>query len=668
MARLQSQRTIAVSSPLGDDVLLLRSMSGTERLGGLFEYDLDLVSEDLAVKHEDLLGQALTVRLLLPDHQHRYFNGHVSRFAQVGHDGALGYYQATMVPWLWFLSRTADCRIFQEKTVPDIVKALFREHGYTDFDEALTGSYRTWGYCVQYRETDFNFVSRLMEQEGIYYYFRHEENKHVLVLSDSYSSHEQISGYEEVPYYPPDEAAVREREHVTDWTITKEVQPGGYVHTDFDFKLPRKDLLAKRSNPQAHALAEYEIYDYPGEYFESADGENYARVRIEELQADYELAQGEGNARGFTVGGLFKLVNYPREDQNREYLIVSANHQLQSDVFGSSGEGAAGPVYACGFTALDAQIPYRPPRTTPKPVVQGPQTATVVGKAGEEIWTDEHGRVKLQFHWDRYGKSDENSSCWIRVSQVHAGKGFGGIDIPRVGEEVVVECLEGDPDRPIVTGRVYNGDNRPPTDLPKAGMVSGLKSNSTPGGGGFNQMLMDDTQGKEKLTVHAQYDMDTTVENDQTLTVHNNHTSTIDANETGHVKGNRSITVDGNQETAVQGTRTEHVTGSEEVTIDAATKHAINANFTRNVTGDYVLSADGNVKDDAGANWESTAGTKALLKAPAITIEGDSKIEIVCGGSSIKLEPAQITISSGSGSVMVYGPGVDVKGGKIQLN
>jgi type VI secretion system secreted protein VgrG len=700
MAEIQAARQVEIITPLGDDVLLFHSMTATEELGRLFQFELNLLSIEPNLKFEDLLGQNVTIRLDLPDDKKRYFNGFVSRFSQAGTFDDFNAYSATVHPWLWFLTRTADCRIFQEKKVPDIIKEVFRDLGFTDFEETLSGSYRTWEYCVQYRETDFNFVSRLMEQEGIYYYFKHEIDKHTLVLADSVSSHEAFPGYEKLPYFPPDENLRRERDHIYDWNISQQVQPGIYALEEFDFKKPKANLEVKSSIQREHARAKMEIFDYPGEYVQTGDGEAYARARIEELQAEYEQVQGQGNARGLSVGSLFELTDYLREDQNREYLIVSATHEVESDAYSSGSGSEAQEAYSCSFTALHSKQPYRAPRTTPKPMVQGPQTAIVVGKAGEEIWADKYGRVKIQFHWDRYGKLDENSSCWVRVSHPTAGKNWGSVQIPRIGQEVIVDFLEGDPDLPIITGRVYNADQMPPFELPGSGMVSGMKSNTTPGGGGYNEMSMNDTKGKEQVTVHAQYDMSTTVEHDQTLTVHNNRTSTIDVDDTETVTGNQTISVDGNQQTSVKGnqtlsvdgnqqitvkgnreetvdgtenitinsSRTEHVTGSEEVTIDGATKHAINADFTRNSTGNYTLTSDGNIKTDAGSNWEGHGGAKALLKAPEIKIEGQSKIEIVCGGSSITLEPAKITVSSGSGSIDIHAPGVDVKGGKIQLN
>ncbi len=495
MSRTQENRSIGVTTPLGNDVLLLRSMSGSEQLGRLFEYQLDLVSEAPDIDFSQLVGDKMTVRLEKLDGETRYFNGFVSRFSQVGFVGAYTRFRAILVPWFWFLTRNADCRIFQNMTVPDIIKEIFGDRGFSDFEESLTGEYRTWDYCVQYRETDFNFISRLMEQEGIYYYFKQEENLHTMVLSDAYASHEPIPGCEEIPFYPPDDGAIRERDYIDHWTVTHQVKPGIFAHNDFDFEVPRKNLHAKSIIQREHAKSDYEVYDSPGEYIESSDGDSYARIRIEELQSSFETFQGEGNAQGLTVGGLFNLINLPREDQNKEYLVVSTNYQLQSNILDADGADAEGPTFSCYFTTIDAQTPYRPERQTAKPTIQGPQTAIVVGPSGEEIWTDEYARVKVQFHWDRYGESNENSSCWIRVSQIWAGAGWGAMHIPHVGHEVIVEFLEGDPDRPIITGRVYHGNNKPADDLP------GEKTKSVNRSFGDNDFVVEDKEGDKHILI-----------------------------------------------------------------------------------------------------------------------------------------------------------------------
>lgn len=563
MALLQAARSVEITTPLGEDVLLFHRMTASEQLGRLFQLQLDLFSEEPDIAFEDILGQNITVRLSLPGDKERYFNGYVSHFSHLGTYKDFNNYVAIVHPWFWFLTRTADCRIFQGRTVPDIIKSVFKDHGFSDYEESLSGQYRTWEYCVQYRETDFNFVSRLMEQEGIYYYFKHEKTKHIMVLSDSVCSHDPYPGYEQLPYYPPNDSLRRERDHIFEWNVAQGVQPGSYTLNDFDFTRPKANIEVRSTIQRDHARAAMEIYDYPGEYNDTCDGEAYVRARIEELQMAHEQVQGRGNARGIAAGSLFSLTDYAREDQNREYLIVSATHQVESDLYASGPEADATPVYTSNFSALNSKQPFRPSRATPKPMVQGPQTAIVVGPAGEEIYTDKYGRVKVSFHWDRYSQSNETSSCWIRVAQVWAGKQWGGIHIPRIGQEVIVEFLEGDPDRPIITGRVYNNDNMPPYALPAHATQSGIKSRSSQGANAsnFNELRFEDKKGAEEIHLHGEKnwtieiknDKNQTVDHDETLSVANNRTKTIGKNQSESIGNDLTLTV-GKKSTAQVGT------------------------------------------------------------------------------------------------------------------
>ncbi|MFQ5506932.1 MAG: type VI secretion system Vgr family protein, partial [Planctomycetota bacterium] len=590
-----TKRSIGLTTPLDADALLFHRMTSKEQLGRMFEFDLELLSEDEQIKLENVLGQSMTVRLDLPDGSQRWFNGLVSKFAQAGRAGNYARYQATLRPWLWFLTRSADCRIFQEMTVPAIIKEVFSKHGFTNLTDNLTGSYREWDYCVQYRETDFNFVSRLMEQEGIYYHFAHEDGKHDLVLCDSYSSHEPIPGYEEIPYFPPSTGAERERDHIFHWSVSQEVQSGAFALNDFDFEKPKADLLTRSVVSREHAASDHEIYDYPGEYRSAGDGETYVRTRIEEQQARYEHFRGEGNAAGVAAGGLFKLTGCPRDDQNREYLLISATHSLESNEYESAAK-ALGPGYGSSFTAIDAKQPFRPARLTPKPLVQGPQTAIVVGPAGEEIWTDKYGRVKVQFHWDRYGESNENSSCWVRVAQVWAGKSWGGIQIPRINQEVLVEFLEGDPDRPIITGRVYNADHMPPYELPANQTQSGIKSRSTKGGSAenFNEIRMEDLKGSEVLYIHAEKDQSIVVENDQSISVGNDRTENIGNDRSLAVGGNKSESVEKNKTVGIAGNHSESIDGEMTLSVDKSRTMVVKKDLTETVDASMTVS----VKDD----------------------------------------------------------------------
>ncbi|NTU60306.1 MAG: type VI secretion system tip protein VgrG, partial [Deltaproteobacteria bacterium] len=608
-------------------------------LGQPFEYQLELVSSNEQVKFEDLLGHPFTVKIGLPYGGTRCFHGLVSRFAQGGRLGDDVVYRATLRPWLYFLSRTADCKIFQDEKTVDIVKHIFREAGFSDFEERLSGSYANRPYCVQYRESDLNFVSRLLEQEGIYYFFRHEEEKHVLVLADSYSAHEPIHGQDAIPYYPPTDNVVRDEDHVWEWNISKEVQSGAYALNDFDFEKPRAGLLVKSSTSRQHPHADYEVYDYPGEYLTTGDGGGYVDARLRELQSQYEEVSGEGNARGITPGGLFTLTEAPRDDQNREYLVVSATCEILSEEYRSGTRSSAGPEYSCTFTAIDSQEVYRPPRTARRPFVQGPQTATVVGKSGEEIWTDKYGRVKVQFHWERDAKHDETSSCWVRVAQVWAGKGWGGIHVPRVGQEVIVDFLEGDPDRPIVTGRVYNADNMPPYDLPANATQSGIKSRSSKGGGAanFNEIRFEDKKGSEQVFVHAEKDLDITVENNRTLEV--------DANDTIHVKGSRKETIDSGETRTVTAGVTETISGGETRTVSGGLTETITGGETRTITGGITETVSGSeTRTISGGITETIAGAVTQTIAGGATITTPAAINITAVGGYNVMTPATKTV------------------------
>lgn len=502
----QRAREAAVDSPLGEDALLLRRMVAREELGQPFEFELDLLSEQ-EVEPRRILGEPAGVRLLLPAGAWRRFNGIVCRFERLGmHDRYLSY-RAVLRPRLWLLTRRSDCRIFKNKTVPEIVRSVLHEVGADDVSIRLRQKYPAREYCVQYRETHFDFISRLMEQEGIYYYFTHAENRHTMVLADSISAHQRETGYESIPYYPRANIRQREDDHIYDWTLAAEIQPGTYAHADFDFERPAARLLAQKSAPQAGAYPGGEIYDYPGRFTTPDDGQRYAGVRAEELGARYEVRHGEGNARGVQAGGLFALSGFPQDEENREYLVVSATHVIESDEF-ETGQAGDEEIYRCTFTAIHSQTPYRPPCRTPRPVVQGPQTAIVVGTS--DINTDRYGRVQVAFHWDR----KRETSCYVRVAQFWAGRQWGAMFLPRAGQEVVVEFLDGDPDRPVITGRVYNADEMPPYKLPDEATKSTVKSASTPGGGGGNEIRMEDKAGSEELYLHAQKDMNVVVEND----------------------------------------------------------------------------------------------------------------------------------------------------------
>ncbi len=626
----QHTRLVHVDSPLGPEVLQLQRLEGREELGRLFSHELELVSSNPALPLDALLGKPMSLALELPGGSRRYFHGIVARCSQGAGAGQFASYQVTLRPWLWLLTRTSDCRIFQNQKVPDIIKQVFRDLGFSDFEDALSRSYREWEYCVQYRETSFDFVSRLMEQEGIYYWFRHEQSRHILVLSDAYGAHQSPPNYASVPYYPPT-LEQRERDHFYDWHMAREVQSGSLSLNDYDFQRPGARLEVRSNIARPHAAADYPLYDYPGEYVQSQDGEQYARNRIEAIQAQHERVRLRGVVRGIGAGHLFRLSGYPRDDQNREYLVVGAEYRVVQELY-ETGSGGAGSQFESELDCIDASQSFRLLPQTPVPVVRGPQTAVVVGPKGEEIWTDQYGRVKVHFHWDRHDQSNENSSCWIRVSQAWAGKNWGSMQIPRIGQEVIVSFLEGDPDRPIITGRVYNAEQTVPYELPANATQSGMKSRSSKGGtpANFNEIRMEDKKGAEQLYIHAERNQDNLVENDASLSVGHDRNKSIGHDELARIGNNRTRAVKLNDTLLVGGAKSDSVTGTYLIEAGAQIRLVcgksvveFNADGTINISGSaFNLYASGNGNIDTGGRLDLNSGGASEVDAKGKGVQG----------------------------------------------
>jgi len=663
----QTDRLLRIDTPLGPDVLLLREFTGHEGLSQLFKYDLDLLTEGPFIDYGNIIGKAVAIRIELSGEEERLFHGYISRFAQTGSETGILHYRAEMVPWLWFLTRTADCRIFQNKTVPDIIEQIFQDLGFTDYRLSMEGTFEPLEYCVQYRETDFNFVTRLMEQYGIFYFFEHEETKHTLVLGNTVTVHQPLAIQAQVRWEPQGSGMLDE-DVITGLEFEKILMPGKFAHTDYNFKTPSTNLTA--DSPSLIDIGgnqQYEIFDFPGEYWTKAQGDTLARIRMETEEAQHFLITGSSTCREFASGYRFDLLDYEPNEMNQAYLLTSVSHMASmGNTYSPGGATAAGQEsYTNSFGCIPHSVLFRPPRMTPKPMVQGAQTAKVVGKPGEEIWTDEFGRIKVLFHWDREGKEreDDTCSCWIRVSQVHAGKGFGGVDIPRVGEEVIIGFLEGDPDQPIVIGRVYNQDNMPPNGLPDSGMTSGLKSNSTPGGGGNNCMMMDDTKGNEAININGQHNMSTTVGNDLSMTVTGgNETHTVSAGtQTVEIQGNTSLTVNA-------GDRIVNVTGSYKCDTTSEINLQAPSKITFTCGGSTITMEPGKITITAGGGASLTLDGNALMKS-----SGGS--EALLDGNAMMSSPGEATVEapkstlSGGGSTVVSdASGVAVSGPKISLN
>jgi len=546
----QKNRLLLLRTALEEDTLLPTSFMAIEALSELFRVSVEMSTElakNSGVTAQDLLGTRMCLSVSVgsdyEDGPRRHFNGIVSRFYEKDSDDRFQYFAAELVPWCWLLTLDLSCRIFQDKTVPQIAEAIFEEYKQryptlVAYHNSTTREHTRLDYCVQYRESSFNFICRLFEEEGIYYYFEHGPDGHTLVFTDARTTHKTC------PEQPIARRVLQSGwadfdSPILSWVQTQELRPGKYSLRDFHFQMPGQNLQVDEPSVLRNLVAEQiEVYDYPGEYASrftqsprsrevQPEAEKVVRLRMEELESTHKAISATSLCRAFTPGQKFDL--FDGTTRAGRFLLTRVEHRAKQSPWYVAEQGAPSDdePYLNTFTCLPEDIQFRPARLTPRPAVTGPQTALVVGKHGEEIWTDEFGRVKVQFHWDREGKNDENSSCWIRVSQPWAGSQWGSVSIPRVGQEVIVDFLEGDPDQPIITGRVYNASQMPPYKLPGEAHVMGFRSKSVKGKGS-NEISIHDAKDKEKVVIHAQKDMSTQVEQNQSTTVvHGNQTNEV---------------------------------------------------------------------------------------------------------------------------------------------
>jgi len=634
----QIERPFRFKTPLGEDALLLESFTGEERVSTPFRFVLQLLSDDPNIDMKGLLTKPAVLSIKLEDDSERHIHGILNRIklVEAGDDGK-AMYQAEMVPWLWFLTIYSNCRIFQNKSVPDIVEQIFKDRGFSDYQLKLQGSYQPREYCVQYRETDFNFVSRLLEDEGIFYFFEQTEDKHKLVLADDKSTFKACP-HKGKARYTPSLGGRLDEDTVLAVEEEYKVHTGTASLSDYDFEKPNTRLYATLSGSEP---AEY--YDYPGKYNSKSDGDRYAKIRLEEREVELVTVRGKSNCMGFECGYKFTLEEHFRDAANQDYTFIALHHNGKNTSY-RSGEPEQFE-YANEFEAIPNSVPFRPPRLARKPVIPSAQTAVVVGKSGEEIWTDKYGRVTVQFFWDREGKADENSSCWIRVAQGWAGKQWGSIYIPRIGQEVAVSFLEGDPDRPLITGSVYNADQMPPYALPGEQTKSTVKSYSSKGGGGFNEIRLEDKKGSEQVFVHGEKDMDIRVKNDRQEDI-------------GH---NRSLNVVNDKMEKVG--RDSHV----EVVRDAIGKIGrdlhleIAGKAATKITGSNSLAVTGDVIEEFKGNHSSQVTQNLYLKAMQVVIEASMGLTLKVGGNFITLDMSGIAIS-GTPMVQINSAGAALSG------
>ncbi len=638
MSYTQENRMIRIATPLGGDELLITGFNGEEGISQLFRFNLSLLSHNNSIAFDSIIGGNVTVSIVLDNGKERFFNGIVESFSQSdgtvpGENGEVfSRYTATLVPWLWLLTRTSDLRIFQEKSAVDIVEQILREKGFNDYTSKLSGQYTPRKYCVQYRETDFHFISRLLEEEGISYYFSHENGRHTLVLADAANAYSPCPHYEKVHYHHGSggEGGLLDADVITALKLKKEIKVGKYTLNDYNFETPNTKLLVQMEGIANLGPGEKEVYDYPGLYANRAEGEALSKVRIQKEEAEIATITGASDVRGLASGYSFTLGEYFREEMNnKKYLLTRVDHSVEQQGFGTGGSG--GNSYSNSFTCIPLYTPIRPPRSTPKPEIKGVQTAMVVGPAGEEIYTDEHGRIKVQFHWDREGQANEHSSCWMRVSQIWAGNGWGAMYIPRIGHEVIVDFLEGNPDRPIVIGSVYHGTNRPPYSLPDEKTQTTIKSNSSKGGGGFNEIRLQDKKGAEQVFIHGEKDFDLRVKNTRKEYIGNERHLTVEKDEFAQVKKSKHqlVTEDflekvgGDMHTTVGGDRVVKIGGRDHLTIDA----------------DFIMKTGSTTNIKSGKKVVIEAGSEITLKAGACNI--------VIGPDVVSITGPMVKINSG---------------------
>lgn len=653
MSWTQTDRLITLTTPLGQDTLLLAGFSGREAISELFSFHLDLLSEEAAVDFSKIIGQNVTISVTLSDETPRFINGIVSHFAMSGRDNRFTRYQMTVVPWAWKLTRFTDCRIFHNKKVQDILAYVFSSRGLTDYTFSLTESYSPLEYCVQYRETDFQFISRLMEEHGIFYFFQHEKNKHTMLIADSPSAHKPCSEQQNVGYNLV-AGGLDQADVVTAWRFEQQWRSGKCTLTDYNFTTPSTSLLA--SEPTIVSVggnADFELFDYPGGQTTRSEGTDVAKLRMQEEEATHLVAGGSSVCRAFIPGYKFNLTDHEQRSMNASYILTSVQHT--ASIAGTYSEEEE-DRYSNEFTCIPASVPFRPARRTPRPVVRGPQTAVVVGSRtgqdsgdtagggdGEEIWVDNYGRVKVLFPWDRASAC----SCWVRVSQDWAGKGWGAVSIPRVGQEVVVSFLEGDPDRPLITGRVYNAEQVTPYTLPQYGTRTTFKTRSSTGGGddNYNELRFEDKTGEEQVFVRGEKDYDTRIRNDSREWIGNDRSLIVKHDQKESVSGDVHLQVSGSQFEKIGGALHLQVSGDQLEKISGNLQHSVLGNLNHQTDGTISIQAGQNFYGKSGQNYAHQAGEMIHLKAGMMMVlEAGVQLSLKVGGNFIDIGPEGISI------------------------
>ncbi len=634
----QNKRLFYIDTPLGKDKLLVRKLHGREAMSEAFFFSVDVVSDDPRLNITELVGKKITLAIRQSDEtSFRYFNGYVRRAKNLPAVGFLAQFRLEVVPWLWLLTRTADCYIHQNKTVPEVVEWVFKKFGFTDYRLELRnpGNYGPWVYLTQYRETAFEFVNRLLEIEGIFYFFEQKQGKHTMVIADAPAAHQPCPHQARMKVERAfGRGYKRSEDTIFSWDVEKNVRSGKYSHRDYNFEKPDTDMHSEvPARARGTGNDKFEVYDYPGEFEEHGEGSAWVRLRMEEEETDEEFVRGTSCARSLMPGFKFDLTGHERRDQNRSYVVTEVVHSGEEENLLPEDQGRPAR-YTNSFRCVPFDIPYRPARKTPKHIMRGVQTATVVGKKGEEITCDKYGRVKVQFHWDRVGKKDEGSSCWIRVSQPWAGQNYGGMWLPRIGQEVIVDFVEGDPDRPIIIGRVYNANQMPAWKLPDKQNWSGFKTRSTKGGGqdNANELRFDDTKDEENIVLHAEKDLEISVEKETVFETGTDHHFYVGNDHSEEVAKNSDTTIG---ENCV-------ITVGKEISVSSGTSTSIS------VGTDAALEAGQEVHIKGGMKVVIEAGMQLSLKGPGGFVD--------IGPSGVTIQGTLVQINSGGAAGSGKGP------------
>ncbi len=685
----QANRLLKIQTPLGDKALLLDWINGTEEVSSPFHFDLGLLSEQGDLELKELCAKKVNVSIRTAHNTLRHFHGYVSSFHHDGTDGTISSYHATLVPWLHFLGLRSNCRVFQKLSVLDIVQKVFKDYGVlADFVvEAEPGSYKPIPMSVQYNESDLAYISRMLEEYGLYYYFRFQEGRHTMVIADPSVIAKDMPGQASIAYNV--EGGATKSDTIKSWGAQRQVVPTKYAVKSFDFKNPKNNPLDANAQTAMNLgdQPKLEHYEHQGSFTfaDYQEGLDFAQRHMEQLELASKFFEGSSDVRTLTCGHIFELTGHfaVGTGDDRKFFVLGVGHRASNN-YRSGGDSS----YENTFTCIRKAIPVRAlKRHYLKPIMPGPQTAIVVGPKGEEIYCDEFGRVKIQYIWDREGKLDEQSSCWVRVATQWAGQRFGFASLPRVGTEVVLDFLGGDPDRPLITGAVYNQLNMPPWELPANKTQSGILTQSTKGGtfDNANALRFEDKKGAEEVWLHAEKDQRIEVENNETHDVGVNRTKTIGSNESSTIGINRTEKVGANETISIGANRVETVGGNEVVTITGAQNltvmmaknenvlladtQQVGAAKATTVIGAYALSVGAAMNTAVGlAQFEEVGQNQTVIigKNQSVDVKNNQTVTV---GKKVLLDAGdEFTIKVGQASLVMKNDGtITLKGKDITV-